>query len=246
LSYWLLMLLVDDRVGSRDLATPLRGLGLSVELVRLPYADVAFNGRGVGGAAVLVGVELKNLSDLCSSLRTGRLAGHQNPGLSGTYDHRWLVVEGRYGSDRQGAITSFKRGRSRALHGQMTLAEVEGRLLTLELATGLHVRHTGGRWQTLRFIQCLYRWWTDKAQDAHKSHLVPHVLPSLIPMSTFRRVVGQLPGVGPAASKAAEARFGTLARACQAPVQEWAALDVGGRKLGMKQAEAIVRFLREG
>jgi ERCC4-type nuclease len=240
------MLLVDDRVGSRDLAQPLRKLGLAVESVRLPYADIAFEGRGVGGASVLVGVELKNLSDLCGSLRTGRLAGHQNPGLGSTYDHRWLIVEGRYGRDRWGAITRMSRGRRSPLHGQMTLSEVEGRLLTLELETGLHVRHTEARWQTLRFLACLYHWWTDRDQDQHRSHLVAHVAPTLRPMSQFRRVLGQLEGVGPALSKAAEARFGVLAKAMHAPVQEWAALDVGGRKLGMKQAEAIVRFLREG
>jgi ERCC4-type nuclease len=240
------MLLVDDRVGSRDLAAPLKTLGLSVELVRLQYGDVAFEGRGVGGVPVLVGIELKQLSDLCSSLRTGRLAGHQNPGLSDTYDHRWLIVEGRYGRDRWGAITRMARGRRSPLHGQMTLSEVEGRLLTLELATALHVRHTEARWQTLRFVQCLYRWWTDRGFDAHKSHLVAHAPQSLIPMSQFRRVLQGLEGVGPALSKAAEARFGVLAKAMHAGSQEWAALDVGGRKLGMKQAEAIVRHIREG
>jgi ERCC4-type nuclease len=126
----------------------------------------------------------------------------------------------------------------------MTLDEVEGRLLTLELETGLHVRHTVGRWHTLRFVARLYRWWTDQAQDQHKSHLVAHVAPTLMPMSRMRQMLAPLEGVGPKATRAAEAHFGTVHRAVNASVTDWAGLDIGGRRLGTKAAQAIVRFLR--
>lgn len=240
------MVFVDDRIGSRDLAAPLQKAGLDVELVRLPFADVAFEGRGNGGRPVNIGVELKVVQDLASSLRTGRLSGHQVPGLVQEYDYQWLVVEGQYGADRAGALTVIRRGHTHRAHGALTLDEVEGRLLTLELQMGLHVRHTAARWQTLRFLIRLYRWWTDTNKDDHRSHLTPHVAPTLVQLSDLRCVLSQIPGVGRVVSKAAETQFRTLARAVTATVDEWATLDCGGRKLGKKTATRVVQFCREG
>lgn len=241
------MLLVDDRVGSADLVVPLRRMGLTVRAVRLPFADIAFQGRGVGGDPVEVGIEFKNMGDLCGSLRSGRLAGHQNPGLGAAYDVRWLVVEGVYEVDSAGIIMLPRQGRMRAAHARITLDEVEGRLLTLSVATGLHIRHTVYRWQTLRFIARLYRWWADGV-DAHTSHVVVHTPPTVAPMSRFRQMFMPVVGLGARATLAAEVAFGSPQRACNASEAEWAALVVSkdGKRLGHKTAQAVVAFIREG
>lgn len=241
------MILVDDRVGSIDLAEPLRKLGLDVAVTRLMFADVAFSGRGIKGAPVQIGIELKRLEDLTNSLRSGRLGGHQNPGLVTTYDYRWLVVEGDYGVDRQGCMTVAGRfGKTRATHAGMTLSEVEGRLLTMTVTSGLYTRHTTARWQTLRFMQRLYRWWNDTDMDSHKSHLVSVAPTSPIQLDKFRELLRCLPGVGIGVSRAAKEYFGSPAAALNGTVDEWAQLCVNGRKLGKKAAMQIVAFCHGG
>lgn len=240
------VLLVDDRTGSKELAAPLKRLGLPVEVVRLDYGDLAFSGRGDGGATLSIGVELKRLPDLCQSLRSGRLSGYQNVGLSSHYDYRWLVVEGSYDGGRDGRLHAPSRGRSAPVRGSWTLSEVEGRLLTLELCTGLRVRQTHNRAETLSWVVRLYRWWSDRSLDEHSSHLVPHTFATLVPMSRFRQAVCQWPGVGPKVSLAAEQAFKTVRRAANASVEEWAELVAGGKRVGTKTAAAIVQFVQEG
>lgn len=245
------MLLVDRRVGSKDLLSPLRYAGHEAELVELEFADVAFSGLGAKGASVDIGIELKTLNDLVGSLRSGRLAGHQLPGLRAKYEHAWLVVEGLWRSNDRGFVVTYQ-GKSRGwvpLHGKMTASEMEKQLLTLELCGGLHVRYTNSRADTVRFVSTLYRWWTDVAQDQHTSHLAVHQPPTLVPISTFRKAVCQFPGIGLALSKAVEVFFsGSFKRAVLADAKEWAGIrlfdgDGKSKRLGEKTAERVVRFL---
>jgi ERCC4-type nuclease len=121
------VIFVDRRVGSKDLLSPLRQTGLEAELVELEFADVAFSGLGTKGASVDIGVELKTLNDLVGSLRSGRLAGHQLPGLRTKYEHAWLIVEGLWKSDERGQVVTYQ-GRTRGwvpLHGKIAASEME-------------------------------------------------------------------------------------------------------------------------
>ena len=242
------MLLVDDRQGSAELAPLLARLGLPVEVCRLPFGDVAFAGRGIQGAPIDIGIELKTLGDLASSLRTDRLAGYQLPGLLSTYDHVWLIVEGVYGCDKQGQVTTTgHRGRATTLHGKMALAELEGRLLSLEVQAGVHVKQTFARWHTVKVVERLYRYWTDRNADEHRSHVAIHQLATIRPVSKFRQTVAQFPHIGLKTSRQVEQHFnGSLQRAVNAGVKEWAAIPTseGGKRIGSKIAEAIVRFLQ--
>ena len=240
------MLLVDDRVGSRDLLPGLCQMGLEAELCRLPFADVAFMGRGAEGAPVNIGIELKNVQDLCSSLRTGRLSGHQNPGLVSSYDYRWLVVEGLYSQDCQGALTVPRRGQFVRARGQMTLSEVEGRLLTLEMMTNLRVRHTPNRASTLQWLRCLYRWWVDSDLSSHTSHLTAHEPPRPLGMTDKQALFTKLPGLGNRMARHAKTHFKTILRAVNAGAAEWAEVQgPTGKRLGHKAAANIVKFVVE-
>src|ERR1035437_3942143 len=137
------MILVDRRVGSNDLLAPLKAAGFDAQLVELAFGDIAFEGKGLNGTPLNVGVELKRLGDLVSSLRTGRLAGHQLPGLLRTYDYAWLLVEGQWRANAAGQVTTQKRSRLwTVIPGKMTASELDKQLLTLELCGGLHVAHT--------------------------------------------------------------------------------------------------------
>ena len=72
-------MLIDDRAGSRDLIKyePVRSTG---ELCRLDSADVCLTGNGPNDA-VLIGVEVKSIWDLISSINTGRLQATQIPAM---------------------------------------------------------------------------------------------------------------------------------------------------------------------
>lgn len=245
------MLLVDRRVGSKELLAPLRHAGLEAELVELEFADVAFSGKGAAGVSLDIGVELKTLNDIVGSLRSGRLAGHQLPGLRSKFDHAWLCVEGLWRTNDAGMVVTYQ-GKSRGwvpLHGKMRASELEKQVLTLELCGGLHVRYTNSRADTVRFIHNLYRWFTDQRMDQHTSHLAVHQQPTLVPISEFRQAVCRFPGIGVKASKAVADHFGNSLRlAASAPLSEWAGIAVvdeasgKSRRLGEKTAERIVRF----
>jgi ERCC4-type nuclease len=239
------VILVDRRIGSNDLLTPLKAAGFDAQLVELAFGDIAFEGKGPNGTTLNIGIELKVLGDLINSLRTGRLAGHQLPGLLKTYDYAWLLVEGAWWSNAQGQIEYMGRRRTgKKIQGRMTASELDKQLLTLELCGGLHVAHTHTRADTVRFLGNLYRWWTDRALDGHTSHLALHVVPSVYAISPFRAAVCQWPGIGVKTSKAVELRFHTIRCAAAAPVEEWATLTVGDRQLGRKTATRLVKFLR--
>lgn len=229
------MLLVDERIGSRELLAPLIKAGLPAELDHLDFADVAFAGRGVAGKPLTIGVELKNLGDLVSSMVSKRLPGHQLPGLIRTYDpdltgqRVYLIVEGEWRTNAQGKLLR-RAGPSiwKPIQGAPPASAMRKRLLTLATRAGVTVWPTLNRAETVAFIADLYRFWTDEDLDQHKSHLAiysPDMDRALLrPPSIFRTVLGGLPGVGPKVLDAAEREFGSIAVAVAAPVERWASL----------------------
>ena len=250
------MILVDDRAGSYDLIKPLRAAGLPVEETRLDSGDLAFLGRGERDTELFIGIEHKKVGDLINSLTTGRLSGHQLLAMTACYDRRWLVVEGEWRHDADGAVTMFGRRGRRRVHGAPPAVELEKRLLTLQVRGGISVRHCPTRRDTVRFVLALYRFWTDKSLNEHRSHLAlydatPDMDPRLaIPISDFRRIAAMIPGVGYRTSQAVEAAFeGSFRRMMLATEEDWAAIattdDRGKTKrLGAAKAKKILEALR--
>lgn len=261
------LILVDARAGSKELAKPLRGLGLDVPdpLPTLMYGDVSFEGRGADATSVSVGVEFKTLGDLIASIRSGRLTGPREAGTMGqlhgmvaSYDYAWLMIEGSWRADEKGRIVAYqgpKRGWQVA-PGGMSATELDKHLLTFELCAGTHVWRTASRPDSIRAIASLYRWWTDRALDQHVSHLAPHRPQTMTPLSSFRQAVMAWPGVGLQMSLAAEAHFlvkgrPSIRRAASADTLEWASLqtmDSRGktRRFGESAAQKVLRFLTTG
>lgn len=255
-------LLIDDRGGSlgreaveAQIYRPLVKLGIPAEIIRLPYGDFAFEGRGPEDSSLNIGIELKRLQDLATSIRSGRLAGHQLPGLTGehaAFDVAWLVVEGWWKTSAGGQVLTY-HGRKlgwRPLKGRLMTSEMQKKLLTYEMRGGLHVRYTNTRDDTLRFIADLFHWWTDKAMDQHTSHIAVHRPLQYAQISDFREVVSRFPGVGLKTSLPVEQRFGgSLQAACNAPVNDWAGITTTDRqgktrRLGVRTAERIVAFVK--
>lgn len=221
--------------------------GYPCEKIELEFADLAWEGRGIGGTPVMVGVEVKKLSDLIQSLRDKRL-NKQVAGMCKDYESRcWLFVLGEWTHDDTGALVQFHhRYKSWVpVRGGMSAMELEKRIYTLEIETPLRVHYFRTPRDLVRGVGALYHRWIDQDQDAHTSHLHPHDKPLLIPISPFREAVMKWPGIGLAGSKAVEDYFGgSLRQAIKAKADEWADVPVGknSRRLGPKAADTLMRF----
>ena len=244
------MILVDYRQGSQELIAPLKKLGLPVDETTLEFGDVAFQGRGVKGAPVSIGVEVKKLPELVASLRSGRLQGHQLPGMCQTYDYRWLLIEGELQFDQKGALLRRAGRRDwRPMPGQMGVGELLKRLHVMHLCAGLVPLWAADQRATVVQLEMLYRVWTDVDLDEHKSHLGTYRPPSILPLSPMRTTLQTLPQVGPAASLAAQKKFKSVKRAINASTDEWASLLLVSpektRVFGKKHAELVTAALEE-
>lgn len=245
------MIFVDDRTGSKDLTPQLRDIGLAVEMIRMESADVAFEGKGTAGRPVDIGIELKKLGDLVSSIRTGRLAGEQLPkmvGPRGAYDHAWVLVEGTWKADSYGRVLEHHKHGWQLLPGGMSVSELEKTLLTFELCAGVHVRHSPNRQTSLQFIAALYHWWSDVSLDKHTSHLAVHTPTTFLSVSDFCAAVMKWPGIGLRTAVAVEAYFhGSITDAAAARAEEWSRIEVKGdkgktRRIGIVVASRIYDF----
>lgn len=250
------MLLVDERAGSKDLLKPLLDAGLSAELAMLEFGDVAFLGRGEKGADLWVGVEFKELSELGDAINSGRLPGHQLPGMVRTYERRYLLVEGQWRTNDEGRLMRYDRRRQRfgAILGMPPAVEVQKRLMTYATRGGLAYWGTEDRRQTIDWLTTLYHFWTDRALDEHKSHIAIYnrdVDARLLqPTNQFRQTVSTFPGVGREFLDGAEKKFkGRVQRAVLADPGQWAevvATDKHGKtkRFGMKRATKLVESLK--
>ena len=248
------MILVDQQAGSKDLTLPLQGMGLPVQPLMLKSADIAFEGRGIGGVPLNIGIEHKKLEDLVQSIRTGRLVGEQLPkmlGPLGAYDHGWLVAEGPWRIDpKTGRLQLWhaprrfkRRGESEWVdaRGRMSGAEFQKHLFTLEVIGGLHVHFAPTRQASLQFIASLYRWFTDKDLDQHGSMVAIHRPTGFLPVSECRKTLATLPGIGLHLSAVVEKHFrGKLAAAFTAGPDEWQKIE----GIGPKMAHQIVGYIR--
>lgn len=197
------MLLVDERIGSKDLLAPLQKAGIPCELQHLEYGDVAFVGRGIRDADVCIGVELKETRDLIACMRGARFAGHQLPGLIHTYDRAWLVTEGIWRASAEGVLEIMAGGWKTVSLGKQPImaADLEAWLLTQIVRGGINYWHCPTRRDTIRFLSSLYHWWTHKSLEEHRSHQAIYLPPpdraSLIEPSPFvKAIVALVDGVG--------------------------------------------------
>lgn len=249
------MIFVDYRAGSKDLIKPLRNLGLEVSETSLDFGDLMWEGRGEKGEPVLVGVEFKKLEELVQAMRTNRLEGHQLIGMRDTFKFSYLMYEGKILYDKAGALQMEKKKRFGKVYrvpmpGQMTINELMKRVYVLHLCGGLTPIPTVDRDHSLQAILALYRTWTDKDMDKHKSHIAAYEAPNIRPVNGLRRTLKTFPDVGMKASLAAQLKFGSLTKAVNASVQDWATLEVVDdkgrpRRLGTGVAQRVVDFCHE-
>lgn len=242
------MITLDARIGSKDLLKYLpKG---KARLGHLQYGDASFLGNGPDDVPIPVGIELKRLLDLLSSMTTGRLSGHQLPGMQACYRVRYLVVEGIWRPNPSTGLLERPMGKGwvPVELGTRTFmaSEVDGYLNTLDMLGGMHVRTTGSPRQTAQLILSIHHWWTDKKWEAHRSHLAFDESDGLgtallTKPKLLRRIAKELPGVGWARSQAVAAYFDNVVEMVNAPSEEWEKIEGIGEVI----AEEVVREMNE-
>lgn len=195
------MIYIDDRVGSKELKVHIAP-NIKTKLTRMDFGDVSFIGKGPDDSLMAVGIERKTITDLLSSMTTGRLSGHQLVGLLHSYGVVYILVEGSYGVDpKTGLIARFRNKRWHPIEfgtRRFLGREVHNYLNTLCILCGVNVVRTHSLRESGMWISDTYKWW-EKPYDkhsAHKSFVItkPHI--SLVKPPFIQRVIKEFTGIG--------------------------------------------------
>jgi ERCC4-type nuclease len=214
-------------------------------VVELEYGDYCIYGNGPEGA-VTVGVERKKVRDLITSMMSGRMSGHQIPGMSENYFRSYLIVEGEW-KEEDGEIWVKKEGKWKQGHfgrRKVRAADIWTFLTSLEVFYSLTVRLTRSVEETVDTLRQLDRWW-GKPWNKHNSIMMkatPATRVSLAPgkPSLVRRVAVELPGIGIDRAKLVEKEFRSVVEMVEAPEHRWEGIP----GIGKQTARMVVRAVR--
>lgn len=249
------MLSIDPRVGSSKNYTRaekvefwLEGLqrhGVPAEIRQLEFGDFAWQGFWLDDRPVRVGLEHKTVNDLVGSIHSGRLSGHQIPGMVQSYEFRYLMVEGVYRPALDGMVEVANGRGFGPTTPPVTFREITNYLNSAEQLAGLSLRRVFGPTESIATIASLYSWW-QKPWAQHKSmEYLSHVKQE-VPY-VFRRpnqvemVAMTLPDIGPKKARSLAKRYRTVVDFVHATEEEL--LKVPG--IGERLAKLIVKSLRE-
>lgn len=257
-------ILIDDRAGSRDLIRhpPLDSPDPNlVTLCRLTSADVCFTGNGPTGP-LMVGVEVKSISDFLSSTRNGRLASTQLTAMIEDYRVRWLLLYGTHRCGRWGRLEILQEERdprprcarpresTEAAAPLMVWNPAKIGAKEIEFATfkkwlcaistqGFTYDHVHSPAEAAVWLHSLYTWWQkpwhqhDLFRTFDNSRTLP-LIPNLSPAIEARAIVAaKLPArIGFKMALAAARHFPSIRAMVNATAQEWAEVVVENGKPG--------------
>lgn len=234
------MILIDDRVGSRELEGLFKGSGIPTRLERLSAGDFAFRGNWKG-ERVWVGVERKTVGDMMNSIRTHRFV-EQLPKMCKKYAKPFLLLEGEYRAGRKGVLEvqltdnplrSFWKplqlGKSNFMY-----AELENALTTYTLMSPIRLLRTRSREETAYRISMLYRYFQKEEHTACEGLYQSDTPLTLLPPTLVRRFAAELPGIGWGKSKAVAERFRSPRAMCKAKRADWEEIDGIGETLARR------------
>lgn len=238
---------IDDRAGSIDLMCH-EPLLSTAEICRLDSGDAMILGNGPEGP-LLVGVEVKSIYDLISSMQTGRLQATQLPALIATYDVRWLLVYGSYGPGPGGMLNIYGKSTTKRFHlgrRPVPFGYVEAFLCDVS-AVGVRVKNVTSAYAAAQWLGVLHRWWS-KPWSKHKGLRAfdrsgaISLIPGMDSQVHFRAcVASQLPGVGYERAVAAALHFPSIEAMVAATVADWQSVP----GIGKVVANAIYQAVRE-
>jgi ERCC4-type nuclease len=240
------VILIDNRVGSKELLPFVQRVGYTAQLDHLEFGDACFEGNGPRGR-MGIGIERKTLSDMLNCIDDSRYAAHQRPGLLAMYDRSILIIEGIWKPD---AVSGYLMECIRTLEWrplryrmQMTrYAKLFRYLLTVQLAGQIVIQTRDMEHTAYNICECFS--YFQKKWDDHTSLLETQKLnmPALAgPPSLVRRWAADLDGVGVKYSMEAERLFRTPFELAQSNEADW--LTIPG--IGVRTAQSIVRQIHE-
>lgn len=239
------MILIDNRVGSKELYPFLQRLGCKVELSQLDFGDAAFEGNGPDGR-IMVGIERKTIGDFLSCIDDSRYAAHQRPGMLAMYQHSILMIEGVWKPDTATgylmeciATLTWRPYRRPSMIMYNKLFRY---LLSVQIA-GTTVVQTRDLEHTAFNIRECFSYFSKKWQD-HTSLLETQKLnlPSLTGKpSLVRKWAADLEGIGPKYSQQAEKLFKTPYELASSEERDW--MQIAG--VGAKTARSVIKQIHE-
>ena len=246
------MIQVDERVGSRELLSGIRNLGIEAELSGNLESDFQFIGNGPDNETILVGIERKTITDLIQSMRDNRLAGQQVGRMVATYDRRYLIVEGIWRLNRDNGYVECPAGAKgwRVVRGAVKYQELDRFLCSLGEFADMQIWRTNTEDETCRAIADRYIWWQKQyhehrtAKTVYSNEVKRKGRRGLIfkeKSSLLEKWLCQLNGIDGRTVELAKWFESPLALA-QADVTDW--MTIKGLKIGRKTAEKIVAEIR--
>lgn len=247
------MLIIDPRIGSRDLVEPLRQLGVETALQHLDFGDAALIGNGPEGRPVPVGVEIKAVGDLLSCIVDRRFAQHQLPGMLANYELGYLLLEGVITAAPTRELMLLKDGKwKKAPFGERpwTYEGVESFRRSVE-AAGLRTDKTADRRATACWLASLHAWWS-KPWEEHRSLLGVRLKPleasadanafTQFEATRKMQVAATLAdGIGVEKAREADKHFPSIRAMVNAGVEEWQRVLGIGKKLAARIVENVTR-----
>lgn len=238
----------------------------------LDAGDVAFTGNGPSGN-ITVGVEVKSLSDLLTSIEDGRLRARQIPDMIAAFDVRWLLYYGSYRCcpatgnlqvpsrrdphSGRCAWEDYKFG-GRSSKRVVPYAYLESFLASPSLTnTRIHVKHCYDLAECARWIGVLHHIW-QKPYSAHSSMLAFDtsadlgLMPLLSPSLKQRaRTIATFPGVSYQRAVAIARAFTSLRALFNCTEEELAEVQIPAkdgskgkaRRLGKVLAKSILGLI---
>jgi len=138
----------------------------------VPCGDAMLTGHGPGGSTITVGVEVKSLSDLLSSIATGRLGATQIPRMLRAFDYAFLLYYGGYRPGPSNNQLQIRRGKQwkqfRIGRRPVPYSYLEGFLITAQMFTPLRVIHVHDVFEVACWLRVLDHW-LEKRWEAHKA-----------------------------------------------------------------------------
>jgi ERCC4-type nuclease len=241
------MILIDSRVGSKELQPLIRQMGVLTELMTLEFADAAFEGNGPKGP-MPIAIERKALHDMLQCIDDARFAGHQLPGMWNMYKggKLYLIIEGEWCPHNPGGFLMECR------NGQWFQCRPGGRPIMyhklyrylLSVAnTGVNITYTKDLWHTAFNICELYHYYQKKWAD-HGAMMEMHrepIPPIAGEPSLVRKWAAAIKNIGSGKMGIRVAqKFKTPYALAAADEQDW--LTIPG--IGVEQAQKIVKEIR--
>jgi ERCC4-type nuclease len=242
------MVIIDDRAGSIELldCPVLKDIAI---LGHLDFGDVMLTGHGPDNSTITVGIELKKIPDLVSSISTGRLGGHQLPGMARSYDYIWLLTYGQYRISKTNLLQTKRKTSWKTFKWgvkEVPWAYFEGTLLTYDFIGGMRHKHLSDINEAAAWITVMDRW-LNKPWDKHKGLNVfdksreSAAIPNMNPVEEqMARVAAQLPAVGWERGWNAAKFFNSVEEMMNASHEEWR--KVAG--FGKVVADAVWQSIR--